>query len=567
MSDQSLYFFPSSPVPSAIEWQGTPIGISNTITRTKGRTAVHDKTIDKTPGKRDDLLKSVERHMAENPREPIYRHDVIIHGIRVRATTNSRHLFDFWETNWYSPEEWQEITGQKPPRDPKILVYAFGGVRDEPEAAYYSRKTNTIVFFNTSYYGQLKSWVLGAAGRVLAEEYGIHSIHGACVEKEGEGILYIAPTGTGKSTSSYGVMTYPNTRFHSDDWVYVRYTYSSRDGRRIAPIAVVDGQDQVNGYACFRWLEANSHKKSAVIRGWDLKNALVEVTVGDLDPSAAREAYAYTSEKVFYLRSNIVENFPLAACELLHSSFENVPDITSLFREKNAQLMQTSAQAALAADEDSHCGFLREVATEQVEEDMGRMAAFDNARAMLRIENVFSVDRCFVNPLEPVKLRTVFLLKRNSNEEDVLESLDEGQFITRLMIGLTPEGKKETAYNAYRAVDDSEERAFINELEKESAQEHVAFRDLYRMSESIPQTLFEEFELFRVMHASTNDYALNTILTKDPRNKTKSEAVHATMELIARTAERQPEQIRLTINDYQSYIGEQVVSYSQTATK
>ena len=96
---------------------------------------------------------------------------------------------------------------------------------------------------------------------------------------------------------------------------------------------------------------------------------------------------------------------------------------------------------------------------------MGRLAAFDNARAMLRIENVFPIERCFINPLEPVKLKTVFLLKRNYTEAVVVESLDVAQFITRLMIGLTPDGKRETAYNAYRAVDDNEERSFIDDVE------------------------------------------------------------------------------------------------------
>src|SRR2546428_9312047 len=140
----------------------------------------------------------------------------------------------FGALNWYGPEEWQTTPGLTPPRQPQVTVYALCGVADQPEAAYYSREKSTIIFFNTSYYGQLKSWVLGAVGRILAGEYGIHSIHGACVEKAGKGVLYIAPTGTGKSTSSYGLMTYPNTRFHSDDWVYVRYTYATRHGQRVS---------------------------------------------------------------------------------------------------------------------------------------------------------------------------------------------------------------------------------------------------------------------------------------------------------------------------------------------
>ncbi len=554
MSDQTLFTFPSSPEPAALEWPGTPIGESNVITRTKGRTAVHDKTVDKVPGKRDELVASAEKYMAQNPNEPVYRHDVIIHGIRVRAITNSAHLRQFWATNWFSPEDWARFGKEAAPAEPKVTVYAFGGVTDQEEAAYYSRATNTIAFFNTSYYGQLKSWVLGAVGRVLAEEHGIHSIHGACVEKDGRGILYIAPTGTGKSTSSYGLMEFPSTRFHSDDWVYVRYAYATKTGERIAPERIQSGAEEIRGYQCFDWLETSGAPKEARVYGRTLTNAPIDLTVGDLDLSQPLAAYAYTSEKIFYLRSNIVENFPLAACELMHSDFENVPDLTPAFREKFHRLMQVSADAAYAADA-AHCGNLVHLPRAEVEEIMGRLTAFDNARAMLRIENVFPPERCFTNPLEPVKLETVFLLKRNFDEDDVLESLDESQFISRLMIGLTPDGKKETAYNAYRAVDDAEERAFINTLEKQSADKQVPLYDLYRQAKHIPQTLYEEFELFRVMHGATRTYQLNTILAKDPRNETKAEAVQRTMQLIARTADTEPRHIDLKIADYIKYIG------------
>ena len=140
----ALYEFPSNPNPAAIEWPGTPIGISNTITLTKGRTAVHDKTIDRTPGKRDALVASAEKHMAAHPGERVYRHDVVIHGIRVRAITNSPHLIDFWVVNWFSPEEWQNTTRQAPPAEPQVMVYAFGGVEGEPEAAYFSALVASI---------------------------------------------------------------------------------------------------------------------------------------------------------------------------------------------------------------------------------------------------------------------------------------------------------------------------------------------------------------------------------------------------------------------------------------
>src|SRR3989454_8598374 len=274
MDDQPLYTFPSPPSPDSSEWPGSPLGVSNVITRTKGRTAVHDKSVDATPGLIERLLKSAHDHLGRiDGKEPAYTHDVVIHGIRVRARTNSPHLFDFWVDNWYSLEEWQRRTGLAPPPKPRVEVYALHGVKDQQEAAYYSREKNTIIFFNTSYYGQLKSWVLGAVGRILAAEFGIHSIHGACVEIGGKGLLYIAPTGTGKSTGSYGLMTFPQTRFHSDDWVYIRYVYRTTDGRQVHPMRLtLPNGIQVRGYPIFRWLESETHAAGAVLTGLDLEN-------------------------------------------------------------------------------------------------------------------------------------------------------------------------------------------------------------------------------------------------------------------------------------------------------
>ncbi|PYU88470.1 MAG: hypothetical protein DMG25_19975, partial [Acidobacteria bacterium] len=85
MPDAPLYTFPPPSAPGLSEWPGTPIGASNTITRTKGRTAVHNKTVDATPGLLEKLLESAHRHLKRIERnEAVYRHDVIIHGVRVR---------------------------------------------------------------------------------------------------------------------------------------------------------------------------------------------------------------------------------------------------------------------------------------------------------------------------------------------------------------------------------------------------------------------------------------------------------------------------------------------------
>lgn len=540
--EKTVYSFPEAPDPNAVEWPGTPIGERNTITRTKGRTKVHDKTVDQKPGLLTRLLASAFEHIVQNPRrQTVHSHDVVIHGVRVRAITNSEHLISYWRDNWYGVEEWTRITGQSVAESPHVLVVALGRVPTEREAAYYSRANNMVVFFNTSYYGQLKSWVLGAVGRYLATEYGVHSIHGGVVQKDGRGILYIAPTGTGKSTSTYGVMEFPKTRFHSDDWVYVRYAYRTMDGRLACPIRIEqNGREVARGYRCFGWIERD-RGADATVHGRGLDDAPVTVRLTDLDLAKPTEAYAYTSEKVFYLRSNLVENFPEAAFDMVRSRLENAPDVSSEFIRENAETID-----AIAAKLRGRPPFDR-MSEDELRLTIARLYAFDNTRAMLDITTVFPNARLFTNPMEPCRITTVMLLKRNFDEDVVIERLSIDRFMARLMVGLTPMGTKEIVYNSYRAVDDVSERKWLDRLE---AQGEDRMWQLYENATDRPETLEEEFELFRAMYRSAAAYDLNTIIQKDPKVRSKMEAVSRTMRLIATAHDNNAAPFRYTVADY-----------------
>jgi len=557
MPEESFFSFPPAPTPDLTEWAGSPMGVSNTVTRTKGRTAVHDKTVDATPGLLERLLNSAYGHLsAVVGRQSVHQHDVMIHGIRVRATTNSHHLHDFWVDNWYSLEEWRAVTGQTPPAEPRVRVYALHGVKGEPEAAYYSHQTNTIAFFNTSYYGQLKSWVLGAVGRILAAECGIHSLHGACIEKAGKGVLYIAPTGTGKSTSSYGLMSYPKTRFHSDDWVYVRYTYALRDGQRVFVVRA-EGSDggAACGYRVYRWIEQHQNDANARLTAMTLDNRELILRLADLDLTKPLEAYAYTSEKIFYLRTNLAENFPLAACEILAAKEENVPDVSGAFLRRNERTLQGLLRELRSGRDGHQLRRLKRKSNAELAEICGRLIAFDNARSMLDIAKVLPRARVYSNPLEPLRLAAVMLLKRDADDPIVLAHLSLDQFMERLLIGEAPDKKRETAYNAYRAVDDKAERALIDDLERQASTSSGS--TLYRLfseADSKPASLDEEFELFRVMYQTARCYGLNTVLEKDPRVPDRRAAVRRTMALIARTLDERPKGIHLSIENYSKYI-------------
>jgi hypothetical protein len=542
---KDLYTFPPAPDATSPEWPGTPIGAKNTITRTKGRTLVHDKTVDAKPGLFKRLLANAFEHVA-TAKETTYSHDVVIHGLRVRAITNSEHLHGYWKDNWYGVDEWQRITGQKPAEGPDVFVVALGRVPSEAEAAYYSRQNDTVIFFNTSYYGQLKSWVLGAVGRKLAVEYGIHSIHGAVVTKDGKGILYIAPTGTGKSTSTYGVMEFPGTRFHSDDWVYVRYAYRTKDGKVFSPARILDDGDEVaKGYETYAWLEEHRNSDATVIgRGLDDREVTARARELDVDHP---EAYAYTSEKVFYLRSNLVENFPQAAFDMVRSRLENAPDVTPEFMTENKATIDAVA-AKLAGMNKPPFDTMDE---KTLRGTVGRFFAFENTRAMLDITTVFPRERVFTNPMEPARIHAVMLIKRNLDEDVVIERLSIDKFMARLLVGRTPAGTKEIVYNSYRAVDDKSERAWIDTIEAKGVERMWSE---YQRAKDKPETLNEEMEMFRILFKSAAAYDLNTILQKDKAVTSKMEAVHNTMQVIVKALDNTKDTFRYGIDEYRKLL-------------
>lgn len=556
------FSFSPPPSPVAMEWPGRPLGLSrNTVTATRSRTPVYDKTVDASPGKLLSLLR-LARSLARASRaagRPVFREDVVIHGVRVRCRTNSPHLAEFWRLNWFSPEEWTALTGRTAPRTPGVRVYAFSGPSGEggEPAAYYSRRENTVVFFNTSYYGQLKSWVLGAVGRLLADTEGVHSIHGAAVKHGGFGVLFIAPTGTGKSTSSYGLMADAlatfgpeGARFHSDDWVYVRYFFPTRWGGLVAPREIRDraGRELARGFRCQTWLRNHGRRRSdldgVTVYGVSPSGANLRVAVTDIDPDRPPVALAYISEKTFYLRTNLVESYPAAAAPMTQTLLENVPDLVD---------PEDWVKAEPGVRDETHpvgAGSAFSGDGRVPAEDISRLAAFDNARAMLAPASIFGPSAVYTDPNEPLRLTHVFLLKRDYKDPTVLESLSLAGFCGRLILGKTPEGKAEVAYNAYRAVDDRAEAAYISRLATDGDGPVTPAAVFRRHLEALtgkgeppadtspapapPDSLVEEFELFQTLYSAVEAYLVNTILQSAPGVSSRAEAVRATLRIIVR---------------------------------
>lgn len=147
-----------------------------------------------------------------------------LNGVTVEFWGNSQHQFDFWKLNWNEAKERSASDAR---------IYSAFGIDDLDPSAFYCPETHESIFFNTEYYGQCKSWALGMAAAVLEKTRNTHSIHGACVEVDGKGVIIVAPTGTGKTTQAFKLMESPRGRIVGDDWVYIDHTEGARLGHLV----------------------------------------------------------------------------------------------------------------------------------------------------------------------------------------------------------------------------------------------------------------------------------------------------------------------------------------------
>jgi hypothetical protein len=140
-----------------------------------------------------------------------------IYGCCIKLLTEVEYAKDRWEDNFYTMSEDIRSHG-------RLIVL------EEPEqqmTVKYDPYTKTAFLINVDYYGWIKSIALAVAGDVLEDEHRIYSVHGAAIDVGGHGVSLIAPSGTGKTTHSWGLLRLKNARLVSDDWYFVRL--SSRE--------------------------------------------------------------------------------------------------------------------------------------------------------------------------------------------------------------------------------------------------------------------------------------------------------------------------------------------------
>lgn len=147
----------------------------------------------------------------------LYTAKAEIYGCCIKLLTEVEYVKDRWEDNFYTMSEDVRSHG-------RLIVLEEPG---QQMTVKYDPYTKTAFLVNVDYYGWMKSIALAVAGDVLEDEHRIYSVHGAAIDIGGHGVSLIAPSGTGKTTHSWGLLRLKNARLVSDDWYFVRL--SSRE--------------------------------------------------------------------------------------------------------------------------------------------------------------------------------------------------------------------------------------------------------------------------------------------------------------------------------------------------
>lgn len=153
-----------------------------------------------------------QRIYADLIRRPLISRKANIYGCCIKLITDCKPFAEIWSDNFYSADENNRSHG-------RIMA-----VEDptKPLHMKYDPLTKTAFVYNFDYYGWLKSVALAIAGDMLEDAHQIHSVHGASLDITGKGAALIAPSGTGKTTHSWGMLRNLGVRLVADDWFFVR---------------------------------------------------------------------------------------------------------------------------------------------------------------------------------------------------------------------------------------------------------------------------------------------------------------------------------------------------------
>lgn len=160
-----------------------------------------------TPYIKDEMLNKIKSKVK-------FERKANIHGACVKLLTDNEEFKEEWEDNFKFMNE--DIRPHA-----KIFSVEDGGQLH----ISYEPISKTCIIKNCDYYGWIKSIALAAISDFFEEYHSEHrrySTHGSAVDCGGHALTVIGPSGTGKTTLTYGLLQYDDFNYISDDWFFTR---------------------------------------------------------------------------------------------------------------------------------------------------------------------------------------------------------------------------------------------------------------------------------------------------------------------------------------------------------
>jgi hypothetical protein len=119
----------------------------------------------------------------------LYEERADIYGCCIKLLTDVKYVKERWEESFYPMSAHIRSHG-------RMIVTTDN---DDKQRVLYDQLSKTVFLVNIDYYGWIKSIALSIASDILEDSHHINSVHGACVDINGQGVCLIAPSGTGKT--------------------------------------------------------------------------------------------------------------------------------------------------------------------------------------------------------------------------------------------------------------------------------------------------------------------------------------------------------------------------------
>jgi len=419
---------------SSFEYEGAKIGISNTICTVR-------KNFTNSPSNQINVDELVFEKMFAHiknieGKEKIFLCDIIVHGVRVRLTTNSKHIAEFFTDNFYNPREYSEqlqtlgIEKQGSIVPFKVNIYAINGLFDNAPLYCYHASTNSIYIFNCSFYSVLYEHVMNAISKILREDRGFLIEKCCVIEKNKESVAVVGCHNKNHECNDkycancFRTVQDKTIKLQALEHCVFRFAFKTVSGnKRLSPIKAVFSNGEVKkGFEVLEFIEKCmtddiylTENGGTVLSCLSPLDEKIEITLCELDLKSGAEIYSYPVFKNYYQKTSMVKHLPASAYQFLHSKLENIAEITQDYILANASYYENFVRNELRGSKDASIAkYFNSISEEDGKKYIARFECFDESFVMIDMSKIFGKVKIISNPFEYAQLKSICFFNHKS---------------------------------------------------------------------------------------------------------------------------------------------------------